>query len=203
MATDTLDYSNNYIYIYHLPNQNENNPDEGSWFILPVFPDSITDSLSSNFNPQNALSRTAPVFSYGYSGPRFLNISLDLHRDMMNDINIGRSNLKLDIGDDYVDTLIKALQTIVLPTYNSSQREVEPPMIAMRLGDEIFIKGVVNGNISVSYSKPILTNGKYAKVTVSFNVYETDPIDAPTVAQYGSFRYLTKTFKNGVYNVDE
>lgn len=196
---DKLNFADNYIYIYHLHTDKN---DEGTWLLLPVFPDNLTDTLQSNFSSQNALSRTAPVFSYINSGPRTVQINLELHRDMMDDINLGRSNLKIEIGDDYVDTLIKCLQSVALPTYNSANREVEPPMIAVRFGDELFIKGVVSGSVTVAYRKPLLDNGKYAQVAVSFVVSEVEPITANTVAEHGSFRYITKTFKQGLYNIE-
>ena len=49
----------NYIYIYQLD----------AYLILPVYPDRLTDSLGSTFASTNALARTAPIYSYSYSGP--------------------------------------------------------------------------------------------------------------------------------------
>jgi hypothetical protein len=76
-------------------------------------------------------------------------------------------------------------------------------MIAVRFGNEIFIKGIVNGSITVTYEKPILTNNKYAQVQVVFTVTEVDPYDAESIQQYGSFRGLTRTFKNGIYSSND
>ena len=178
-----------YIYIYHLGQNNE-----GEFVLLPSVPDNISDTMTSTFNQTNALSRSAPIFSYANSGPRSIRVDLKLHRDMMQQVNIGRSNLVIqDLGDDYIDSLIKKLQSISLPNYNTTSKAVVPPMIALRLGNEIFIKGVVDSSISVSYDKPILSNGKYAQVTIAFSVSEVDPYDANTVAEKGSFRGMTKT----------
>lgn len=179
---------NNYIYLYHT--------DE--FLILPTYPDSIQDSIQSTFAPTNALSRSAPVFSYSNSGPREVTITLELHRDMMDDVNINTSNIKItDLNDDYVDTLIKKLQAIALPRYLAGSKTVEPPMVAVRFGDEIFIKGVVVGGISLTYKKPIIiVNGnesKYAQVSVGFRVAEVDPYDADSISRLGGFRGLTKT----------
>lgn len=181
----------NYVYLYHT--------DE--WLLLPQYPDSIADKLTSTFAQQNALSRTAPVYAYSYSGPREVNISLDLHRDMINIENVNTSNMKINAvnGEDYVDTLIKRLQAIALPKYNASQKSITPPMIAIRFGESVFVKGVVNGGISIEYQKPIMADNKYARVTVSFNVYEVTPYDAESVSQLGSFRGITQQFKNGIY----
>lgn len=181
---------NNYIYLYHL--------DE--YLFIPTFPDSITDTMTSSFEQTNALSRSAPVLSYKNSGPRQVQLTLNLHRDMLYDMNLNNYNFKLDIGEDYIDTLINKLQSMALPKYTASSKSVKPPMIAVRFGNEIFIKGVVSGSVSVTYNKPILSDGKYAQVSVAFTVTEVDPYDAKSVATNGSFRGLTSTFKNGILN---
>lgn len=186
----TFNLIDNYIYLFHT--------DE--FVLIPTYPDSIQDRMQSRFSETNALSRSAPVFSYSYSGPRMVQISLNLHRDMMEAINYNSSNMIIeDLDDDYVDTLIKKLQSIALPKYSVTSKSVMPPMIAVRFGNEIFIKGVVNDTIAVTYEKPILDNNKYAQVTISFTVSEVDPYDAESVQEQGSFRGLTRAFKNGIY----
>lgn len=186
----------NYIYFYHVE----------KFCVIPEYPDSITDSLPSNFAQTQALSRSAPVFSYSNSGPRSVNINLKLHRDLMNDLNTNVSNLKSEVvdftGDDYIDTLIKYLQSVALPryrNYSTGQKSVIPPMVAIRFGDDIFIKGVVNSGIQVQYEKPILWNNKYAQVSITFSVFETEPYSADDVIAEGSFRGITAAFKNGIY----
>lgn len=181
----------NYIYISHLG-------EDGEYLILPSYPESIQDQMTSTFAQESALSRSAPIFTYSNSGPRQMQITLDLHRDLMQDVNLNSSNIKLEPGQDYVDVLIKKLQSISVPKYNLTNKAVEPPTVAIRLGEEIFIRGIVNGAITVTYEKPILSNNKYAKVSVSFIVYETDPYDATSVAKNGSFRGLVKGMRKGM-----
>ncbi len=188
----------NYIYLHHLPNKN--NQEEGTYVILPVYPDTLTDSMGSTFAQQNPLSRTAPIFAWINSGPRTLQVTLPLHRDLMDDLNYGVSNIKVDIGDDYVDTIIKQLQAIALPSFNATAKSIEPPMVTLRFGDEIFITGVVTSGITVTYGKPILSNNKYAQVSIAFTISEITPFDAQSVAQQGSFRGMTRTFKKGIYD---
>ena len=181
----------NYIYLFHT--------DE--WVLLPQYPDSVNDTLNSTFSQTHALARTAPVFSYSYSGPRQVQVQLNIHRDMLDDINVDASNMKVDSsdGNDLMDTLIKRIQSIALPRYDAANKQVVPPMIALRLGSEIFIKGVVNGSVSVTYVKPIREDNRYAQAQISFTVYEVEPYDAESVSQLGSFRGLTKTFKSGIW----
>jgi len=179
----------NYIYLYHTK----------EWLVLPETPDQVTDSMTSTFSQTNALSRTAPVFSYSNSGPRTVQIQLNLHRDMMAEANEGVATFEVPYDSDYVTELIKRLQSIALPVYEPSWRGVVPPMVAMRIGNEIFVRGVVQGGVSVVYQKPILANDHYAQVTVNFQVYEVDAYDAKDVANSGSFRGWTKAFDDGLY----
>ena len=185
----------NYLYISHLD-------EEFQFWQLPCTPDTISDSMASTFNETSALGRSAPVFTYSKSGPRTVQISLKFHRDMMDSLNAGVSNVVLKLGDDYVDSLIKALQAIAVPRYNLSNKAVEPPLVALRLSQEVFIKGVVTSAICLEYTLPILSNGKYAQVSVSFTVSEVDPYDATTVFQNGSFRGVVKTLKTGMNLTD-
>lgn len=179
----------NYLYISHLD-------EEFKFWQLPCTPETISDSMASTFNETSALGRSAPVFTYSKSGPRTVQISLLFHRDMMDALNVGVSNAELKLGEDYVDNLIKALQAIAVPRYNLSNKAVEPPLVALRLSQEVFIKGVVTSAIGLEYKLPILSNGKYAQVSLSFTVSEVDPYDATTVFQNGSFRGVVRTLKD-------
>lgn len=190
-------FDDNYIYISHL--------DDGFQFWkLPTWPDTISDNMQSTFTPTNALGRTAPVYTFSNSGPRTVQISIPLHRDLMNAINasFGGTRLELDDGEDYVDSLIKALQSIALPKYNLENKAVEPPLLALRLSNEIFIKGVLTSSIGLDFSKPILSNGKYAIVTLSLAISEVDPYDATSVFKNGGFRGVVRTLRKGM-NITE
>ena len=191
---------NAWIYFYHLD----------KFCVLPDYPETVQDSMKSDFTETNALARTAPVFSYQHSGPRTITINFKLHRDMMRDLNRGVSNLKDNVVDfsseDYIDTLIRYLQAIALPKYNAysaNSKAVVPPMVAIRFGNNIFIKGVVSSGITVTYSKPILIDDKYAIADINFTVSEVDPYDAEKVVEMGSFRGITKSFKDGIFKETE
>ena len=188
----------NYLYISHLD-------EDFQFWRLPCDPETISDSMGSTFTPTSALGRSAPVYTYGNSGPRTVQVSLHLHRDMMDAVNIGVSNADLKYGEDYVDNLIKALQAIAVPKYNLSNKAVEPPLVALRLSNEVFIKGIVNGSIGLEYKLPLIppaTGSKYAQVTLSLTITEVDPYDASTVFKNGSFRGVVKTLKKGM-NIED
>ena len=175
----------NYIYLYHVD----------QFLVLPTFPDSIADTTNVNFQSTTVMSRSAPIVSYSDSGPRTIQVKLDLHRDMMTQINYGVSNALVLDGDDYIDTLARYIQAVAVPAYNSSQKMVDPPLVAVRFGNDIFIKGVVTGAVSVEYALPIIEGNKYAHVNISFTVQEVDAYDARTVMQAGSFRGLDTTLE--------
>ena len=203
--------TNNYIYISHM--------DEGyKYWRLPTDPDTIADSYPANYSSTPALGRSAPIFTYTGSGPRDVQITLNIHRDMMDDINMGNISPFKTItkdgkqekdyffkeGEDYIDSLIRALQSISVPKYTEANNIVEPPIVAVRFGKEIFVRGIVDSGVNVQYSKPILENDKYAQVQLSFNIKEIDPYDAPTIFKNGSFRGLVATMRKGMgFSLDE
>ena len=174
----------NYIYMYHVQ----------QFIVIPTYPESLTDTLSVEFASSTPMSRSAPIYSYSKSGPRQITIKLDLHRDLMTQVNKDVSNIPVSPGDDYVDTLIKQIQAIALPVYGATEKMVDPPIIACRFGNDIFIRGVVEGNVGVDYDLPIISGNKYAHVGVSFTIVEVDRDSAPQVMTSGSFRFFYASF---------
>ena len=179
----------NYIYMYHVQ----------QFIVIPTYPESLTDNLSVEFASSTPMSRSAPIYSYSKSGPRQITIKLDLHRDLMTHVNKDVSNIPVSPGDDYVDTLIKQIQAIALPVYGATEKMVDPPIIACRFGNDIFIRGVVEGSVGVDYDLPIISGNKYAHVGVSFTVVEVDPYSAPQVMTSGSFRGFDASLERNVW----
>lgn len=190
----------NYIYLYHVPGDNRDDG-LGSFVIIPTYPETFSDQLQSTFASQSILARSAPIFSYSYSGPRSITINLALHRDMMQELNYGVSNMQVQVGDDYVDTLVNKLQAAALPNYDYGNKMVNPPMVAVRFGNEIFIKGVVTGGVTITSELPLLQNGKYSKVGIQFTVAEVDPYDAETVVNQGQMRGLSRSLERNLYKI--
>lgn len=183
----------NYIYLYHL----------GVFIVLPAYADSVQDSMSVNFASSDLLARSAPIYSFQNSGPRTVQVNFTLHRDMMKQINYQVSNAPVQLGegegDDYVDVLVRYLQASVVPAYEATSKMVDPPIVALRLGDDIFIKGVISGSLGVMYHYPILSNGKYALVDLGLSINEVDPYDAVAIANSGSFRGLSTSLQRNLW----
>jgi hypothetical protein len=180
-----------YIYISHL-----DGPEEAKYWQLPGYPDNITDSMGSSFQENSALGRSAPVYTFSHSGPRTISIKLSFHRDMFEEMP---SNVTPRDDEDKAESFIHAIQAIAVPKYNLSNKAIEPPLVALRLGREVFIKGIVSGGVSVTYGKPILSNEKYAVIEIGFTISEVDPYDSTTVFKNGSFRGLTATLRSGLH----
>ena len=236
VVLNTVPYLNsidNYIYIHHTD----------TLVVIPTFPEQITDNTGTNYTSTTIMGRSAPIYTYNGSGPRSVDISLKLHRDMMNSVN---TDIVIPAGiedeykseyeklqakiqrHDYMELLINELQSIALPSYTSASKMVNPPLITIRIGDEIFCKGIVDGGVTVAYSGPILANsiydengniqyaqdakgnftterligkGKYALADIQFKVTEVDPYDADLVRQQGSMRGLNRTLERNLYKV--
>ena len=189
-----------YIYLHHV----------NTFIVLPSYTNANNDSIAVKFNSATPLGRTAPIYSYANSGPRTLQVSFDLHRDMMYELNYSVSqysklieqsreevtNVNMNKSQeyvDYVDLMAKQIQAAALPTYSEASKMINPPLVSLKLGNDIFIKGVVNGSVGVSYGLPVLANGKYAQVSIQFSITEVVPYDATQVMKYGSYRGIDTT----------
>ena len=183
----------NYIYLHHVE----------EFIILPVYPQQVSDQMTVTFTQSTPLMRTAPIYSYSNSGPRSVSISLQLHREMMQQVNYMKSNATVEIGDDYVDTMIKYMQAMALPKYGAAEKMVNPPLVSLRIGDDIFIKGVISGSVSTTYNLPIIQdsngNDRYALVDINFGINEVDPYDAETIITAGSFRGLNTSLERNIW----
>lgn len=189
---------NAYIYIYHL----------GLEFNLPTLPESITDTLSIDFQKQAILARSAPLVTLVGAGPRTTQVNITLHRQsfalenpqidsitkkgyvMMPDVVTGQQ--KKVLATDAADLLINAISALSLPKYLDTAKAIVPPSLLIRYGNETVIRGVPD-SITKTSSGVWLKNGKLALVSLSFNVTEVEPYSAQYVAQNGSMRGLSTT----------
>ena len=162
----------NYVYFHHTNTK----------IIIPVDPISVSDITPAHWSSSTPLSRTAPIYSYQSSGPRNVQVQFMLHRDLCNEYN--------NVGYDAVEVLINNLDQMVLPDYNSMGKIVNPPLVSLKLRDEIFIKGVVSSS-SHTFEVPIINYGgknKYAVVTLNFGVDEVTPYSASILPSIGQYR---------------
>ena len=179
--------SDNYIYFHHL----------NKGITIPVDPEAVSDSMSAGWANSTPLSRSAPIYSYSNSGPRSVQFSFNLHRDLVKQFNpdwIGKTNLGWRQGYDVVDLLINNLEACVLPTYQETGKIVNPPVISVKIRNEIYIKGVVS-SVGKSFSLPLINYGdeknpsfKYAMVNINLGISEVTPYDASIISAFGGYR---------------
>lgn len=167
--------TDNYVIFHHT----------GKSYVIPVDPDSLQDQMSASFASSTPLSRSAPIYSYQNSGPRSVQVSFTLHRDLCKEFN---PNSKTDA----VDEIINNLEGMVLPDYNSANKIVNPPVISLIIRDEIRIKGIVT-SVSKTFGLPLLNYGgsyKYAVVDLNFSVQEVQPQSASILNKIKGSRRL-------------
>lgn len=183
--------TDNFVTLHHI----------GKTFILPVDPDAISDNMNVSYAESNPLSRSAPIYSYQNSGPRTVQATWTLHRDLCREFNPEW----VAAGQDPVDLLVENIDALVLPDYQEANKLVNPPLVSLKIRDEIYIKGVVTGSVGITYGLPLINYGteaapvfKYAMITISFGVSEITPYSASILPKVGGkFREGSGFSSNG------
>lgn len=134
----------------------------GEVFDMPCYPTSLSDSGSIQYQTDTILGTTQPYINYNYSGPRTVSASFSLHREMY-----GESNATL-AGESKVDNIVKALQACTYPADNNG---IEAVRCELLVGKQLYISGVIDGQILISYSGPII-DGKYNVCEFSLTITE-------------------------------
>lgn len=189
-----------YIYIYHL----------GLTFNLPVVPDTLNDTLPTQFEQTPVLARSAPQMTFTSAGPRSIQIQLSFPRQLFAvenpQLGVLTESKKVKMPDvvtgqlveypayDATDVLINALQSLSLPRYTDTAKSIVPPSLFIRFGNEIAIRGVPS-NVQKSSSGVWLKSGKQSDIKISFMVTEVEPYSAQYVAQNGGLRGLSTTLQ--------
>jgi hypothetical protein len=168
----------NYIYFHHL----------GEGIILPQYPEDVTDTMSASFSQTNILGRSAPIFTYGGSGPRVVSFTMKLHRDMLNDVNITNKTFlgKTIDAEETINELINITEASVLPKYTDATKAVNPPIISVRIGKDIYIKGVCTQTSHTFYGP--IRNEHYLQCDISLSIQEYDAYDAELAKTLGKYR---------------
>jgi len=139
---------------------------------LPCYPKSISDSTNANYTSDSLFTSTEPYVVYNNSGPRNVSVSFQFHREMQG----------LD-HDPEIDNIVNTIQAACYPI-NDGSMGVET---ILEVGKEIYIRGVITGGVSVSYSGPII-DGKYNVIDLSFTIQEVygNNISFGTKRNFGS-----------------
>lgn len=176
----------NFIYFHHLDKA----------CLLPQYPESISDATSVTWTSTSLLQSSAPIQTWSNSGPRTVSFEFDLHREMLADVNLaGESLLGKDLISEEPETLLEDLvytiEAAALPRYTLVTRLVNPPVVSVCIGKQIYIKGVVNSGVTHTF-KGAIRDEKYNEITLSFSVTEITPYDAESIQRLGKFRGQTQ-----------
>lgn len=123
---------------------------------MPCYPTTLTDSLQVNHNQNPVAYRTEPFINYVNSGPRTVNAAFNLHREMM--------------GAGYESQIDNIINTIEAACYPIASASNSVPA-SLKVGESLYISGVITGGIQVSFSGPII-EGKYNVYDISFTITE-------------------------------
>ena len=197
--------SNNYLILHHigyLATQDMKDYNLGVKGVnnickidLPLTPGQVSVSNTANYAQQTILSRSAPVYSYVASGPRQLNVTLKVHREMMDDMDYSSysinstdykslSTVKEERGS--LEVLTECLELAVVPTYTDSTIVI-PPKVTLKI-ENIKVTGVVR-SVQTVYELPVV-DGRYQVVSQTLSIDEIDPYDSASILRLGGYRGL-------------
>lgn len=128
----------------------------GMGFAIPCYPKSLSDSVGVTFNSGQLFTSTEPYFVFHHSGPRTVSVAFQLHREMR-----GIDN------DGYIDSIASVLKAACYPVHDGWMGSE----VILIVGSDIYIRGIISGSVSVSYSGPII-DGKYNVIDISFSIDE-------------------------------
>lgn len=188
---------------------------------LPIYPESVTETLSPRWESQNVLGRSAPISAYAGTELKSVNFSLDLHRDLMtgsytidaNTLNSIGGNVKtnqlagtqIQSPDGPFDTRTwyvnanKMLQISCYPQYTSNG--LMPPITYFIFG-QMILKGYVT-SYSTTWKKPIL-NQFYGwnSVSISMECFPDTIISAKNIIESSGSASTQNTFNTAFPSKD-
>lgn len=121
--------------------------------IFPCFPETYSDTHSASFTQQTPMGRSEPFQIYQNSGPRTVNVSFRMDREMTH---------TTDIGD-----IVGIVQSACYPLGNEA---TIVPRVTLVIGNNCSITGVIP-SVSTNWSDTIIED-LYMVVTLDFSVVE-------------------------------
>jgi LysM repeat protein len=121
--------------------------------VFPCFPETYSDTHSANFTNQTPMGRSEPFQIYQNSGPRTVNVSFRMDREMTH---------TTDIGD-----IVGIVQSACYPLGNEA---TIVPRVTLVIGNNCSITGVIP-SVSTNWSDTIIED-LYMVVTLDFSVVE-------------------------------
>ena len=127
---------------------------------IPCYPETISESQSSNWATQNIIDRSAPISAYNSTEYRDVSVSFTIHRELGEQLNL---------GEDCLERLEAVIRRTVYPSYNTGHG-VAPPITTLVLG-KFKAKGYVT-SISFQWKGPI-RDGLYQMADIQIQMRDT------------------------------
>lgn len=111
----------------------------GEYFILPFFPESVSDSKSVNWNNIELPGASHPIYQYVNSGERTISFTAKLLREIkpVAGETIVKSPYNVDIND-----VVRFLRSCLYPQKSNTETIVKaPPICKIKLGGSVFDSG--------------------------------------------------------------
>lgn len=159
--------------IYHF---DEQKTEENTLFILPTYPDDVSDSVDAQWGTVAVLGRPVPVATFTGTGYRSVSFSFDIHREML-----GQSNIST------IEDFLFGIKQAVYPSdvdFIDSRSGTEqtytgfvPRVATVKLG-AFFVKGYIT-SVGHTWKKPLVYNAEqecyqYQLCTVSMSINGID-----------------------------
>ena len=140
----------------------------GTIIVIPVMPESISESVSANYSTQDIVGASAPRILYSSTSAPTISLTLkNLTEDYLPE---GFSSLR---------ELVRAFQALTYPTYYSGT--VTAPEVTVKLGNRSF-KGVTN-SVSVSWGNTV-KDGEILNCTVDLQFTRTrNTVEGATIIE--------------------
>ena len=129
----------------------------GNQMVIRIFPDEVTDSVSSQWEEVVPRGRSNPIQGYSSSGPRTVSYTLQLHDDYL---------------PDGILATVNQLRALTYPVYNGGS--ISPPKCLIRVAGNIKFTAICK-EVSVTWMKP-LRNGYYINAEVSLTFDEVPSV---------------------------
>ena len=139
---------------------------------LPCYAEEVSETLSSLWQSQQIVGRTAPIYAYTGNGSITSSFSIDLHREMTDP-----SGTKYEVPGEYIDSVVALIKSGCYPRYSSG---LTPPRVMWKFGD-MCISGILT-SVSVSWKLPIIKK-QYSVCTIQVQMtsVHTSIIDAADI----------------------
>ena len=177
--------------------------------ILPTFPNEVSTSISARFTPQPIFGRSVDYQIYTGS-QRTLSITMTLHAELFVDESAAITSYDEKTDEFYnpnegrylavnrqLKILVADIESACYPHYDA-EGEVIPPEFALQLGDQFYIKGILE-SVSANWSAPVIDNG-LVNCELSLSITETNgPYSSDEIRKMQGFHGSRDSYNDDPY----